>query len=580
MQPVRKAQGKSARSSKVRVIARLRPESPEYSAKSNRHSAGDMPPRCVRAVDSKSLEVWNWRNGSSIQYQFDGFFNDQSTQEEIYRFSISPVMQYVLLGENTSVFAYGPTGAGKTHTMLGTADEPGVIPRSVCNIFKAIQTEKAKSPSWNFEITFSYLEIYQEKVNDLLNTKKQDLPIRQDREGSIFIPELSEISIKSFEDFDAVFKDASQNRTTAATKLNPHSSRSHSILLIKVVRGQQVAPFRKLTGKMYLVDLAGSEDNRRTGNEGIRLKESGAINGSLFALGQVVDALNTGQPRVPYRNSKLTRLLQDSLGGSAHTCVIANIAPEPDLYYDTLNTLKFASKSRTIINQPFIKETFDMRTAFKRPRSQDEPDEKPLKSAKLPKSEVLDKELVLPSGLLSPLRAKQDSLEERMAALERRLVIKNEGFVPQIPKYSIKPGASQSKRKLLSQRFPLQALINSQNKFKQELISPTKKSQPGPVSSRDTVESVRMDENFQVKINPTLQAAYDAELLTVLNTGDVKELKKLQAIGEKRAQLIVQWRQLHGPLAKVQDLANVEGFTQKMATTFLKKNLLNKMVFT
>ncbi|KAI2658767.1 Kinesin-like protein KIF22 [Labeo rohita] len=192
-----------------------------------------------------------------------------------------------------------------------------------------------------------------EQVLDLLSPGSQDLPIREDKDRNILIPGLTHTPLSSFADFDTHFIPASLNRTTASTKLNQRSSRSHAILLIK--RGP---PHRQQTGKLYLVDLAGSEDNRRTGNQGIRLKESGAINLSLFTLSKVVDALNAGAGgRIPYRDSKLTRLLQDSLGGSAHSVMITNIAPEYRYYFDTFSALNFAAKSKQIVNRPFVRET-------------------------------------------------------------------------------------------------------------------------------------------------------------------------------------------------------------------------------
>ncbi|GAA6086224.1 kinesin-like protein KIF22, partial [Tachysurus ichikawai] len=159
---------------------------------------------------------------------------------------------------------------------------------------------------------------------------------------------------------------------------------------LRVVKCQRVPPHRQQTGKLYLVDLAGSEDNRRTGNQGIRLKESGAINLSLFTLSKVVDCLNTGTGgRVPYRDSKLTRLLQDSLGGSAHSVMITNIAPEYKYYFDTFTALNFAAKSKQIINKPFVRETVMAPTnAGKRSREEHEagrsgePQNKKLKDGK------------------------------------------------------------------------------------------------------------------------------------------------------------------------------------------------------
>nr|DBA19050.1 TPA: hypothetical protein GDO54_014927 [Pyxicephalus adspersus] len=213
---------------RVRVAVRLRP-----------HMEKGEDKVCVRGLDSQSLEIVNWRNQmETMQYQFDAFYADSATQREIYTGSVYPILPHLLIGQNASVFAYGPTGAGKTHTMLGNPNQPGVIPRAVRDLLQ--MTRAATEENWTYSISMSYVEIYQEKVQ----------------------------------------------------------------------KTQQISPFRQLTGKLYLIDLAGSEDNRRTGNQGIRLKESGAINSSLFTLSKVVDALSQGLPRIPYRDSKLTRLLQ------------------------------------------------------------------------------------------------------------------------------------------------------------------------------------------------------------------------------------------------------------------------------
>ncbi|KAE8577777.1 hypothetical protein XENTR_v10023044 [Xenopus tropicalis] len=270
-----------------------------------------------------------------------------------------------------------PVLSGKTHTMLGNPSQPGVIPRAVRDLLQMTRTAAGghENENWTYTITMSYVEIYQEKVMDLLEPKNKDLPIREDKDHNILIPGVTQKTINSFGDFDEHFIPASQNRTVASTKLNDRSSRSHAVLLIKVQKSQQVSPFRQLTGKLYLIDLAGSEDNRRTGNQGIRLKESGAINSSLFTLSKVVDALNQGLPRIPYRDSKLTRLLQDSLGGTAHSVMIANIAPEQKYYFDTLTALNFAAKSKQIINKPFSQETTQSIAALpamKRPREEAE----------------------------------------------------------------------------------------------------------------------------------------------------------------------------------------------------------------
>uniref|UniRef100_H3AS99 Kinesin-like protein n=1 Tax=Latimeria chalumnae TaxID=7897 RepID=H3AS99_LATCH len=282
----------------------------------------------------------------TMYYQFDAFYGDQSSQGEIYLGSVQPILSHVL---NASVFAYGPTGAGKTHTMLGDPEQPGVNPRVVRDIFQM------SNDQWRLSIVMPYLEIYQEKVLDMLEPKNHDLPIRyiEDKDKNIFIPKLMEQAITNFADFEKHCILASQNHMVASTELNNHSSRSHSILLLKVVKTQSISPFRQLTGKLYLIDLAGSEDNRRTGNQGIRLKESGAISSSLFIVSKVMDVLNRGLPRIPYWDSKL----QDSLGRTTHSVMITNIAPEYKYYFDTVTVLNFAAKSKQVINKPFTRET-------------------------------------------------------------------------------------------------------------------------------------------------------------------------------------------------------------------------------
>ncbi|XP_022780534.1 kinesin-like protein KIF22 isoform X2 [Stylophora pistillata] len=506
---------------KVQVLVRLRPEHLDYKEKSD---GNGIPQRCVRAVDSSTLEIWNCRNSKeSIRYRFNRFFDEDSTQETIFHNSVRSLIPFVLQGQNASVFAYGPTGAGKTHTMVGSPEEPGLIPRCAAELFKLIDTHH-QDPTllWKYKVLFSYLEIYQEKIIDLLDLKKDDLPIRQDQQQNILIPNLTKREIETLGEFMSLFVKASHQRKTAATKLNPQSSRSHSIVLIQVKKHNQVAQVTKLIGKFYLIDLAGSEDNRKTGNEGIRLKESGAINSSLFALGQVVDALNQGLCRVPYRNSKLTRLLQDSLGGSAHSFMIANIAPEMRFYADTVNTLNFASKSRTIVNEPFVRRTVDKSLGCKRyrdvaplprqakRRKKDDSLETHELSKPTRKPIIESQKITIPAGIVSPLRAEQGKIQDRLAALEK-------------------------------------------------------------LTSGETLT--------WMTVQPGTDATKENEILQVLNDGTIKDLKRLQGVGHKRAQLLLNWRTIHGPFQQVQDLKLIDGFTDKMVTSFLKNNLLSRITF-
>ncbi|AFN84172.1 kinesin-like DNA-binding protein [Encephalitozoon romaleae SJ-2008] len=227
-------------------------------------------------------------------------------------------------GHNQTLFCYGSTGAGKTYTMVGHSGSYGLMH----NLVKDVLAYGS--------FLVSYMEIYNEKIYDLLEPK--ELVLRECN-GTIVIPNLFNKRVENIEEFEEVFRQGTKNRTTAETKLNKNSSRSHGILRISV--GEH---------KLNLIDLAGSENNRKTGNEGIRLTESNSINRSLFVLGKVVNAILKGEKRIPYRDSKLTRLLQDSLGGSSLCYIIANIVGDSSGMGDSINTLSFASKSRNIVN--------------------------------------------------------------------------------------------------------------------------------------------------------------------------------------------------------------------------------------
>ncbi|KAK3596546.1 hypothetical protein CHS0354_013230 [Potamilus streckersoni] len=396
--------------SKVKVVIRVRPPH------------GEQEKVCV-SVENNSVEIFNHRNvNENIKYDFTAVYDQNCSQLKIYSDCVRPLLDCSLQGQNISIFAYGPTGAGKTHTMLGPASDPGIIPRVINSLFQRIEEEKKQLgfEKWKYKVSFSYLEIYNEKVQDLLQPKNTDLPIREDAEKNILVPNLGEKIIENFDDFKVHFGPASNNRTIAATKMNLRSSRSHSILLLKVVKSTEEPQYHELHGKIYLIDLAGSEDNRRTGNKGIRLKESGAINRSLFALGEVVDAINAGLPRIPYRNSKLTRLLQDSIGGTCHSVMVVNIAPEERYYYDTYCTLNFATKSKKIVNNTTTKDIVRVHPIQKSSQypSQEEDQTKKRRLDDTQASTTTPPIVADPAYLFSPLMKRQIRLEE---SVNRRL---------------------------------------------------------------------------------------------------------------------------------------------------------------
>lgn len=613
--------GGAKKTSRVRVAVRLRP----YMAKPDEKDEGP----CVRGIDSQNLEIINWRNATeTVKYHFDVFHGEQTTQLEVFLSSVKPILPHILNGQNASVFAYGPTGAGKTHTMLGSSEQPGVIARAVREVFKLVQS-KDEAEGWNYSIGMSYLEIYNEKVLDLLSPNSQDLPIREDKDKNILIPGLTYTAITSFADFDKHFVPATLNRTTASTKLNQRSSRSHAILLIKVVRTQRALPHRQQTGKLYLVDLAGSEDNRRTGNQGIRLKESGAINLSLFTLSKVVDSLNSGAGgRVPYRDSKLTRLLQDSLGGSAHSVMITNIAPEYKYYFDTFSALNFAAKSKLIVNKPFTRETLTLPIVqVKRSRddhdaggSGTEPQKKKQKEDKkteqqsspstiqsLTEPSVMDRLNALEKLMMScqdkdrlnilkdvaksrkeiqELKEKQRQFESK-ALLFSRLAGENSGVSPQsnfknsiapLQRKPLDPKTTKQQAVVqplqVSQQQPLQplAVVKKQSvcvKKKERKLS----SELEPPDGKENV----MEKGWESHLDTSVLELSRNKILQILNSESIKELKSLQQIGDKKAKLILGWRELHGDFTKVEDLTKVEGMTEKRFSSFMKANILSAM---
>lgn len=312
-------------------------------------------------------------------YTFDSVYDDNSTQEEIYADIFHPLVDSVLEGFNGTIFAYGQTGTGKTFTMEGCADDPGVIPRSFTHIFSHIGRSSHKQflvrssylgmpsllSSFNqngFNHVFCFLEIYQESIRDLLSTDaSKRLVLRERPDSGVYVEDLSSFVCKNVSEIERVLAKGRQNRSVGSTNMNEHSSRSHAIFLITIEHsGADVSTGIQhiRVGKLNLVDLAGSERLMKTQTAGKRQKEGITINLSLSALSNVISALVDGRAKrhIPYRDSKLTRLLQDSLGGNARTVMVANIGPSSYNYEETLTTLRYASRAKNIKNKPRVNE--------------------------------------------------------------------------------------------------------------------------------------------------------------------------------------------------------------------------------
>ncbi|KAM8976682.1 kinesin heavy chain isoform 2-T2 [Pelodytes ibericus] len=283
-------------------------------------------------------------------YAFDRVFPPNTTQEQVYHACAMQIVKDVLAGYNGTIFAYGQTASGKTHTMEGKLHDPqmmGIIPRIARDIFNHIYS---MDENLEFHIKVSYFEIYLDKIRDLLDVSKTNLSVHEDKNRVPFVKGCTERFVSSPEEILDVIDEGKSNRHVAVTNMNEHSSRSHSIFLINI-KQENVETELKLSGKLYLVDLAGSEKVSKTGAEGAVLDEAKNINKSLSALGNVISSLAEGSKGyVPYRDSKMTRILQDSLGGNCRTTMFICCSPSSYNDAETKSTLMFGQRAKTIKN--------------------------------------------------------------------------------------------------------------------------------------------------------------------------------------------------------------------------------------
>ncbi|XP_056451420.1 kinesin family member 4 isoform X3 [Gadus chalcogrammus] len=306
--------------------------------------------------------------GTEKAFTYDYVFDPMAEQEEVFTVAVSPLLSGLFKGYHATVLAYGQTGSGKTFSMGGTytsaqEDQPcvGVIPRVIQRIFQ----EKDKG-SCDFTLTVSYLEIYNEDILDLLcpSKDKPAISIREDPKEGIKIVGLTERVVRSAQEMVACLELGNSSRTVGSTAMNAESSRSHAIFTITLEQRRSKDKSDSMVSKLHLVDLAGSERQKKTKAEGDRLKEGISINRGLLALGNVISALGEESKKgthVPYRDSKVTRLLQDSLGGNSHTLMIACVSPADSNIEETINTLRYADRARKIKNKPIV--NMDPRTA-------------------------------------------------------------------------------------------------------------------------------------------------------------------------------------------------------------------------
>nr|AYV89279.1 kinesin KIF3B isoform X2 [Tetranychus evansi] len=366
VRPISRASLKSAKSEAVKVCVRCRPMTEKEIAGGHERVVEMDPAKGIVLLQPIKSQISSTThrtpsNGESAkQFTFDAVYDCNSKQTEIYDETVRPLVDSVLEGFNGTVFAYGQTGTGKTYTMVGVRDDPsrqGIIPNAFEHIFSHI----ARSSNQQYLVQSSYLEIYQEQVRDLLcKDQSKRLELKERADIGVYVKDLSSFVCKSIKEIEHVMTVGNENRAVGATNMNEHSSRSHAIFIITIEHSTCVGPDNEThirVGKLNLVDLAGSERQFKTGVVGQRQKEAIKINLSLSALGNVISALVDGKSsHIPYRDSKLTRLLQDSLGGNSKTVMVANIGPASYNYEETLITLRYASRAKNIKNRPRVNE--------------------------------------------------------------------------------------------------------------------------------------------------------------------------------------------------------------------------------
>uniref|UniRef100_A0A674MYU4 Kinesin-like protein n=1 Tax=Takifugu rubripes TaxID=31033 RepID=A0A674MYU4_TAKRU len=300
----------------IRVFCRVRPISQEEQ--------DSVDARTMLSFDSDDDAVLYLSNkGRVMKFELDKVFPPPASQEEVFQ-EVQSLVTSCIDGFNVCIFAYGQTGSGKTYTMEGIEDNPGINQRALRLLFSEVLE---KAPDWDYTITVSMVEIYNESLRNLLGdslSDRLDIKMNPDGSGQLYVPGLTEFTVLSPEDINRVFELGHMNRATACTNLNEHSSRSHALLII-TVSGYNTVTGSRTQGKLNLVDLAGSERIAKSGAEGNRLREAQCINKSLSALGDVINALRGKHSHVPFRNSRLTYLLQDSLSGDSKTLMMVQV---------------------------------------------------------------------------------------------------------------------------------------------------------------------------------------------------------------------------------------------------------------
>lgn len=335
----------------ILVAVRCRPLHPQESLAGGRAIIKVLSGKTVILEDPQTTAADDYlrlKKSKERRYAFDAAFDETEDTRQVYEGTTRFLIESVLQGFNATVFAYGATGAGKTHTMLGSPTRPGIMMLTLLDLFSEVANQRKRR---HFEVKCSFLEVYNENVRDLLRPDADYLDIREDPVKGMCVAGISEVGgLESADEIMALLHQANRARTTEATGANVTSSRSHAVLQVVVEQRDRTAGIvaQVNLGKLSMIDLAGSERASHTQNKGMRMIEGANINRSLLALGNCITALSSGVGFVPFRDSKMTRLLKDSLGGNCRTVMIANLSPLHLNYEDTHNTLKYANRAKNI----------------------------------------------------------------------------------------------------------------------------------------------------------------------------------------------------------------------------------------
>lgn len=411
-----KHQERQERQTNFKVVIRVRPPLPrelQNEVAFQNIVAVDEREQCITVsenldavLDDEGNVIANGGTYSTHSFMFDYVYDQNSSQKKVFETTARNVVDSALQGYNATIFAYGQTGTGKTFTMEGfnregSIEARGIIPRAIEQIFGHIQ--RYASPRMRFLVRASYLQIYNEQISDLLKSDRHNLTIREDKKRGVFVDGLSEWVVRSPAEIYGLMERGGAVRATGETKMNEVSSRSHAVFIVIAEQsetvyvddhGVELSPedFQKFmhtrgvkreqemvkledhlrqsfkVGKLNLVDLAGSERVRLSGATGQRLEESKQINRSLSALGNVISALTDAKSRqhIPYRDSKLTRMLEDSLGGNCKTTMMAMISPAFESMLETISTLKFANRAKNIRNEARVNEDLDQKSLLRK----------------------------------------------------------------------------------------------------------------------------------------------------------------------------------------------------------------------